>query len=92
MLVAEARLQVIAGGAVPQEPLAESLRAWVKKAKAAEVTETGGNTMSARGSADERDEELKRLRKLTVEQVKTIEILKKRQLSSRRTGQDSWHL
>ncbi|MER5853015.1 transposase [Streptomyces sp. NPDC002012] len=56
---------------------AESLRAWVKKAKAAEVAETGGNTTSARGSADERDEELKRLRKLTVEQAKTIEILKK---------------
>ncbi|MFC9627196.1 transposase [Streptomyces sp. NPDC056930] len=56
---------------------AESLRAWVKKAKAAEVTETGGNTTSARGRPDERDEELKRLRKLTVEQAKTIEILKK---------------
>ncbi|MFE5948713.1 transposase, partial [Streptomyces sp. NPDC056480] len=62
---------------------AESLRAWVKKAKAAEAAETGGSAASL-GGGDERDEELKRLRKLTVEQAKTIEILKKRRPSSRR--------
>ncbi|WP_168712764.1 transposase [Streptomyces sp. A0958] len=52
----------------------ESLRGWVKKTKAAEA---GGSTAPPGGSTDERDEELKRLRKLTVEQAKTIEILKK---------------
>ncbi|MER7959369.1 transposase [Streptomyces sp. NPDC096030] len=52
----------------------ESLRGWVKKAKAAEA---GADSAPAGGSPDERDEELKRLRKLTVEQAKTIEILKK---------------
>ena len=52
----------------------ESLRGWVKKARAAEAA---GNTTPAGESGDERDEELERLRKLTVEQAKTIEILKK---------------
>jgi transposase len=55
----------------------ESLRAWVKKAKVAEAAEADGSGTSRDDSADERDEELKRLRKLTVEQAKTIEILKK---------------
>ena len=49
----------------------ESLRAWVKKAQAA------GATPAAERGEDGRDEELKRLRKLTAEQAKTIEILKK---------------
>jgi transposase len=47
----------------------ESLRGWVKKARAA--------TPAAERGEDGRDEELKRLRKLTAEQAKTIEILKK---------------
>ncbi|WP_326763437.1 transposase (plasmid) [Streptomyces sp. NBC_01591] len=51
----------------------ESLRGWVKKARAAQDTGSG----PAAGRADDRDEELKRLRKLTGEQAKTIEILKK---------------
>lgn len=49
----------------------ESLPGWVKKARAAEAAP------SAVGEADDRDEELKRLRKLTADQAKTIEILKK---------------
>ncbi|MEV0282289.1 transposase [Streptomyces sp. NPDC050610] len=49
----------------------ESLRGWVKKARSAEAAP------AVEHSADARDEELKRLRKLTVEQAKTIEILKK---------------
>ncbi|MCY0932217.1 transposase [Streptomyces sp. H27-H1] len=52
----------------------ESLRGWVKKARAAEAAGSAG---PAGVSADARDEELKRLRKLTLEQAKTIEILKK---------------
>jgi transposase-like protein len=48
----------------------ESLRKWVKKARAAEAAPV------AERDADGREEELKRLRKLTVEQAKTIEILK----------------
>ncbi|WP_353962246.1 transposase [Streptomyces sp. NBC_00654] len=59
----------------------ESLRAWVKKARAAEAAPVAASLSPGAG---ERDEELKRLRKLTVEQAKTIEILKKRQLFSRR--------
>lgn len=49
----------------------ESLRGWVKKARAAEP-----GPVAERGE-DGRDEELRRLRKLTAEQAKTIEILKK---------------
>lgn len=52
----------------------ESLRGWVKKARAAQDSGAGPGAVRA---ADDRDEELKRLRKLTVEQAKTIEILKK---------------
>ncbi|MFE9728844.1 transposase [Streptomyces sp. NPDC005794] len=53
----------------------ESVRGWVNKARKA----TAVKSVSAAGgtSTDERDEELKRLRKLTAEQAKTIEILKK---------------
>ncbi|MFJ3842274.1 transposase [Streptomyces sp. NPDC090054] len=50
----------------------ESLRGWVKKARAAQDAGPG-----AVRAADDRDEELKRLRKLTAAQAKTIEILKK---------------
>jgi transposase len=52
----------------------ESLRGWVKKAEAAEagVATTDSPGLSAADAA-----ELKRLRKLTLEQAKTIEILKK---------------
>ncbi|MFD4762161.1 transposase [Streptomyces sp. NPDC058439] len=53
---------------------ADSLRGWVKKARTAQDT---GTVPGAARAADDRDEELKRLRKLTTEQVKTIEILKK---------------
>ncbi|MCX5129986.1 transposase [Streptomyces sp. NBC_00193] len=54
----------------------ESLRGWVKKARAAQ--EAGSVSAGRAGqSAADRDEELKRLRKLTAEQAKTIEILKK---------------
>ncbi|MFM9709127.1 transposase [Streptomyces galilaeus] len=52
----------------------ESLRGWVKKARAAQ---DNGPEPGAVRAADDRDEELKRLRKLTAEQAKTIEILKK---------------
>ncbi|MER6564582.1 transposase [Streptomyces sp. NPDC001027] len=52
----------------------ESLRGWVKKARAARE---GGAEPGAERAADDRDEELRRLRKLTAEQAKTIEILKK---------------
>ncbi|WP_327277543.1 IS3 family transposase [Streptomyces sp. NBC_01224] len=52
----------------------ESLRGRVKKARAAQ--DTGPAPGPARAT-DDRDEELKRLRKLTAEQAKTIEILKK---------------
>lgn len=52
----------------------ESLRGWVKKARAAQ---DNGSKPGAARAADDRDEELKRLRKLTAEQAKTIEILKK---------------
>lgn len=52
----------------------ESLRGWVKKARAAQEDGSGPGAVQA---ADDRDEELKRLRKLTAEQAKTIEILKK---------------
>ncbi|MGW3934896.1 transposase [Streptomyces phaeochromogenes] len=53
----------------------ESLRGWVKKARAAQEAEAGAELSGPGG--DTRDEELKRLRKLTAEQAKTIEILKK---------------
>jgi len=53
----------------------ESLRGWVKKDRAAQETEPGAGPSGPGGDA--RDEELKRLRKLTAEQAKTIEILKK---------------
>ncbi|WP_406500005.1 transposase [Streptomyces sp. NBC_00846] len=49
---------------------AESLRGWVKKARTAQDT---GPLPGAARAADGRDEELKRLRKRTAEQVKTIE-------------------
>ena len=52
----------------------ESLRGWVKKARAAQETGSGPGAVRV---ADDREDELKRLRKLTVEQAKTIEILKK---------------
>ncbi|MCX5115392.1 transposase, partial [Streptomyces sp. NBC_00378] len=52
----------------------ESLRGWVKKARAAESARTGAGAVRSGQAADDRDEELKRLRKLTVEQAKTIEI------------------
>ncbi|WP_329460641.1 transposase [Streptomyces sp. NBC_01497] len=52
----------------------ESLRGWAKKARAAQDNGSGPGVVRA---ADDRDEELKRLRKLTAEQAKTIEILKK---------------
>ncbi len=55
----------------------ESLRGWVKKARAAQDTGSGPVAGRAGQSTDDRDEELKRLRKLTSEQAKTIEILKK---------------
>ncbi|MEU4066507.1 transposase [Streptomyces wedmorensis] len=51
----------------------ESLRGWVKKARPAQDAGSG----PAGQSPADRDEELKRLRKLTAEQAKTIEILKK---------------
>jgi transposase len=57
----------------------ESLRGWVKKARAAAAES------DAERDEDGRDEELKRLRRLTAEQAKTIEILKKATLDS--TGQ-----
>ncbi|ATZ22157.1 transposase [Streptomyces lavendulae] len=53
----------------------ESLRGWVKKDRAAQATAAGSVRPGQRG--DDRDEELKRLRKLTAEQAKAIEILKK---------------
>jgi transposase len=52
----------------------ESLRGWVKKARAAQ---DNGSEPGAVRAADDRDEELKQLRKLNAEQAKTIEILKK---------------
>ncbi|MEV0411052.1 transposase [Streptomyces sp. NPDC050448] len=52
----------------------ESLRGWVKKAQAAG---SGTGATAAGSAADDQDEELRRLRKLTAEQAKTIEILKK---------------
>lgn len=55
----------------------ESLRGWVKKARAAQDTGSGPGAVRAGQTADGRDEELRRLRKLTAEQAKTIEILKK---------------
>ncbi|MEU9290684.1 transposase [Streptomyces sp. NPDC048275] len=55
----------------------ESLRGWVKKARAAQDTGSVPAAGRAGQSAADRDEELKRLRKLTAEQAKTIEILKK---------------
>ncbi|MFF4583719.1 transposase [Streptomyces sp. NPDC001373] len=54
----------------------ESLRGWVKKARAAQDAGSGPSGRAGQSAAD-RDEELKRLRKLTAEQAKTIEILKK---------------
>jgi len=47
----------------------------VKKARAAQDTGPGAGRTGQ--GVDDRDEELKRLRKLTAEQAKTIEILKK---------------
>ncbi|MER7694342.1 transposase [Streptomyces sp. NPDC097610] len=55
----------------------ESLRGWVKKARAAQDAGSVPAAGPAGQSAADRDEELKRLRKLTAEQAKTIEILKK---------------
>ena len=52
----------------------ESLRGWVKKAKAVEA---GPATADSPGLSAADEAELKRLRKLTLEQAKTIEILKK---------------
>ncbi|MFE3585460.1 transposase [Streptomyces vinaceus] len=52
----------------------KSLRGWVKKARAAQ---DDGSGLGALRAADDRDGELKRQRKLTVEQTKTIGILKK---------------
>ncbi|MFJ4428935.1 transposase [Streptomyces bobili] len=57
----------------------ESLRGWVKKTRAAQ---DNGSEPGAVRAADDRDEELKRLRKLTAEQAKTIEILKNATLDS----------
>ncbi|MFJ4806963.1 transposase [Streptomyces murinus] len=51
----------------------ESLRGWVRKARAAQDAGPGPAGQSAVG----RGEELKRLRKLTAEQVNSIGILKK---------------
>lgn len=53
----------------------ESLRGWVRKARAAQ--EAGPAAVRTSQSVDTRGEELKRLRKLAAEQAKTIEILKK---------------
>lgn len=53
----------------------ESLRGWVKKDRAVQETEPGAGPSGPGGDA--RDEELKRLRKPTAEQAKTVEILKK---------------
>jgi transposase len=55
----------------------ESLRGWVKKARSAEGAGSGPGAARSGTGAGDRDEELKRLRKLTAEQAKTIEILKK---------------
>ncbi|MFF2065129.1 transposase [Streptomyces sp. NPDC058200] len=52
----------------------ESLRGWVKKARAAQDAGGGPGAARAGQGADDRDEELKRLRKLAAEQAKTIEI------------------
>jgi transposase len=46
----------------------DSLRGWVKKARAAQDTGSGPVAGRAWQSADDRDEELKRLRKLTAEE------------------------
>ena len=54
----------------------ESLRGWVKKARAAQDAGSVSAGQAGQDAAD-RDEELRRLRKLTAEQAKTIEILKK---------------
>lgn len=53
----------------------ESLRGWVKKARAAESA--GAVAAAAGDTSDERDVEIRRLRKLAAEQAQTIEILKK---------------
>ncbi len=53
----------------------ESLRGWVKKDRAAQ--EAGAGVVRAGQGIGDRGEELRRLRKLTAEQAKTIEILKK---------------
>jgi transposase len=55
----------------------ESLRGWVKKARAAAQDAGSVSAGQAGQNAADRDEELRRLRKLTAEQAKTIEILKK---------------
>lgn len=52
----------------------EYLRGWMKKARAAQEA---GSAPGGAGQTPDRDEELKRLRKLTAEQAKTIEILKR---------------
>ncbi|MFC9627053.1 hypothetical protein ACFTXM_46270 [Streptomyces sp. NPDC056930] len=49
----------------------------MKKARAAEGAGPGPAAARFRPGADDRDEELRRLRKLTAEQAKTIEILNK---------------
>ncbi|MFE0042655.1 transposase [Streptomyces albireticuli] len=54
----------------------ESLRGWVKKARAVQEAGRVSAGRTVRSGAD-RDEELKRLRKLTAEQAETIGILKK---------------
>ncbi|MGW6260849.1 transposase [Streptomyces sp. NPDC055085] len=55
----------------------ETLRAWVRKDDDARKKGTSSGSGRLGQATDARDEELKRLRKLTVEQAKTIEILKK---------------
>ncbi|MCY0932540.1 transposase [Streptomyces sp. H27-H1] len=55
----------------------ESLRGRVKKTRAAESAECRPRDAGSGAGAVERREELKWLRKLTAEQAKTIEILKK---------------
>ncbi|MEV4889949.1 transposase [Nonomuraea sp. NPDC055795] len=53
----------------------ESLRSWVNKDRQAETKAAGGRDAETMSAAEQ--EELRRLRKLTAEQAKTIEILKK---------------
>ncbi|MFE5947171.1 transposase [Streptomyces sp. NPDC056480] len=55
----------------------ESLRAWVRKDNAARGAGPASRAGRSGEVADDRDEELKQPWKLTVEQAKTIEILKR---------------